>query len=118
MGKQIIGGKNGNLVCRKCGDLRFPGKDLCPKCFWGDDFNPVLHAQAVARSEAIKRGDIDPSDRHRLICAALSYARWLVNQGYCGWGLAYAKAARKHGVTETEIRRVGADRSANSRLMR
>jgi hypothetical protein len=30
----ILGGKNGKLKC-SCGNLRYPGVELCPQCYYG-----------------------------------------------------------------------------------
>ncbi len=44
--QKLLGGANGNLKCG-CGGLRYAGVQQCPKCFYGEDFDPLANAQAL-----------------------------------------------------------------------
>jgi hypothetical protein len=112
--KCLLGGATGDLRC-SCGQSRYPGCDVCPQCGFGENFDPVAHAQAEKRAELVRAGKEDPREVSRLVSLALNYARWLVDQGYVGWPLAYKRAARKYGVSERAIRSLGAQRAARSR---
>lgn len=109
--KSILGGANGKLKCN-CGELRYPGVPACPKCYYGESFDPIIHAQGEKRAELIRAGETDPQITEGVRRNAFNYAKWLVSQGYCGWGLAYKKAAKKYGIPEDSIRQIGAARAA------
>ncbi len=109
--KAILGGTSGKLKC-KCGNLRYPGRPACPKCYYGESFDPIIHAQGEKRAELVREGKTDPKIVDGIRHNAFNYAKWLVQQDYCGWGLAYKKAAKKYGIPEGSIRQIGAARAA------
>jgi hypothetical protein len=116
-GKRLLGGATGELRCA-CGNQRYPGCDVCPQCGFGENFDPMAHAQAEKRAELVRAGKEDPKQVGRLAAQALNYARWLVEQGYVGWPLAYKRATKKYGVAESAIRQLAAQRSATTRTTR
>jgi hypothetical protein len=109
--KSILGGANGKLKC-KCGKLRFPGRPVCPQCYYGESLDPILQAQVEKRAELIRAGETDPKIVDSMRYKAFNYAKWLVSQDYCGWALAYKRAAKKYQIAEGSIRQIGAQRAA------
>lgn len=112
----LLGGKHGTLKCA-CGKPRYPGKAQCPGCYYGEDLDPMMLVQAEKRAELVRQGKDDPREVAYQVARALNYARWLVEQGYVGWPLAYKRAAKKYGVSEHAIRSRGAERAANKRAL-
>lgn len=84
---RVLGGKSGKLACERCGRPRYPGVPLCPRCHFGENFDPELYRKEKRRAKDYRRtghrhtkgwywNEDDPVGvkRNHLV-------RWLMKQG-------------------------------------
>ena len=100
-----LGGVNGDLICEKCGALRWPNSTLCPAC-WGKENN---------NGTRNSRGDVIQARLPTDVWSAVEFAASMLHKGE-----PHAKAVRVastyYKVNATEVRAALSQRSGRNQI--